>query len=566
MRAVDAFEGIPYAAAPVGEFRFRPPQPFAEPWAPKIRSAKELGHMCPQMSWNLQVKGLHSFAGDEDCLFLNVYRPHGANNQSNIPVIFWIHGGGFIFGDSRRILGGTWDLYNPMNIVKEHGHVFVGINYRLGGFGYWASPELAAEQKSGTTGNYGLLDQRAALQWVQRNILAFGGNPSKVTIQGESAGGLSVFWHLYSPGSKGLFHSAIAESGTLSATKCFIQNKSDAFKFYGDLASMNGCNGTQDQVACLRKLPQQDIILQWGHMVKDYLQRAVGKISADIPEHACALYPMFPFGALVDGSDEGLPDWPHNLKPVNKVPLLAGTNVNEGAMFGWMIPLLWGDTPYSRKDFEFTRLLEWWLPKQADRLQALKFYNNTDLPETIEKIDRVVRDTFFHCPLRDQATSLSSQGIPVHVYVFSFAMHTNVTHMLHDLTDAHGFELPFVFRNWIGKLGNTFLEPAKYRQMSDIMSCTWASFVKCQKPKCSSEPSLKSCDAVLEKVPEWPAFSAPNSRKYISFKADTTIEEIKPSGHYPHDEFAPDEKCDFWKTVDWSWQGIRKKPAVTVVV
>merc|ERR1719235_1457280 len=92
LRAVDAFQGIPYAAPPIGELRFRPPQPFAEPWAPKIRPAKHLGNMCPQFGWRRKDKGLHSFAGDEDCLFLNVHRPHGANNQSKIPVLVWIHG------------------------------------------------------------------------------------------------------------------------------------------------------------------------------------------------------------------------------------------------------------------------------------------------------------------------------------------------------------------------------------------------------------------------------------------------------------------------------------------
>jgi len=200
---VESFQGIPFADPPVGENRFRPPQPFSQPWAPKIRQAKKLGPICAQMD----LAGDH-YSGSEDCLYLNVYRPQGVNNQSQIPVMIYIYGGGFVMGDSRHLASGMIDIYNPTNIVEKHGHVFVSMNYRLGGFGFWALPELAAEQKSGTTGNYGLIDQRAAMQWVQRNIQAFGGDPNKVTIQGESAGAFSVTWHLVSPGSKGLFHGA----------------------------------------------------------------------------------------------------------------------------------------------------------------------------------------------------------------------------------------------------------------------------------------------------------------------------------------------------------------------
>merc|ERR1719197_1833081 len=133
------------------------------------------------------------------------------------------------------------DLYDPTHIVEKHGHVFVGMNYRLASFGFWALPELAKEQKSGTTGNYGLLDQRAAMQWVQRNIESFGGDASKVTIQGESAGGTSVVFHLVSPGSKGLFRGAIAESAT-DHKGCYFQNKTDSFELYSAMSAQLGCN------------------------------------------------------------------------------------------------------------------------------------------------------------------------------------------------------------------------------------------------------------------------------------------------------------------------------------
>ena len=162
----------------MGDLRFRPPQPFSKRWGPGKRSAKEVGDMCLQLQGAMTDLGGH--LGNEDCLYLNVHRPAGVKEGADLPVIFWIHGGGFIFGDAQNVLGGKLKVYDPTNIVERHGHVFVGINYRLAGLGFLALPELAAEHLTGLTGNYGVLDQRAAMQWVQRNIRAFGGDPSKV--------------------------------------------------------------------------------------------------------------------------------------------------------------------------------------------------------------------------------------------------------------------------------------------------------------------------------------------------------------------------------------------------
>merc|ERR1719183_1991325 len=235
---VEAFQGIPYADPPVGENRFRPPQPFSKHWGNFVRPAQKVGPMCLQ----LQTTESSRHIGDEDCLYLNVHRPAKVQETAScgqLPVIVWIHGGAFIFGDAQNLVGGKLKLYDPTNIVERHGHVFVGMNYRMSGLGFLALPELAAEHPQGLVGNYGVLDQRAAMQWVQRNIRNFCGDPSKVTIQGESAGSMSVGFHLVSPASKGLFRGAIEESGSVGR-RWFLANKTDAFKFNRQWAAIKG--------------------------------------------------------------------------------------------------------------------------------------------------------------------------------------------------------------------------------------------------------------------------------------------------------------------------------------
>ena len=197
------FRGIPYAAPPVGELRWKPPRPPVR-WS-GVRQAKELGHNCVQ---HQPYGDIHATAAglSEDCLFLNVWT-NSLDARAKKPVMVWIHGGGFFagFGGEERHNGGR---------LAQKGAVVVTLNYRLGAFGFLVHPALAAESPHHSAGNYGLLDQIAALQWVKRNIARFGGDPSRVTIFGESAGGMSVGSLIASPLAKGLFHHAILESGT----------------------------------------------------------------------------------------------------------------------------------------------------------------------------------------------------------------------------------------------------------------------------------------------------------------------------------------------------------------
>src|ERR1700733_15064420 len=196
--AADEFLGIPYAAPPVGALRWQPPQPAAS-WA-GVRDATKFAAHCPQLA---SPFGLASTS--EDCLFLNVFTPKAGGQH---PVMVWIHGGALVTGES--------DDYSPAGLVAD-GVTVVTINYRLGALGFLAHP--APADANGQSGDYGLMDQQAALRWVQRNIASFGGDPRDVTLFGESAGGLSTLSQVASPAARGLFAKAIAESGSYNLTQ-----------------------------------------------------------------------------------------------------------------------------------------------------------------------------------------------------------------------------------------------------------------------------------------------------------------------------------------------------------
>ena len=247
---MNVFKNIPYAAPPVGDLRWRPPQPAA-PWT-GTRDASQFGDSCPQPYVKNLSTGL-GLPGNEDCLKLNVFTPQKPGKD--LPVMVWIHGGGLLVDGARDA------QFTPINLIKN-GVIVVTFDYRLGALGFFASKELIAEAKAKgePVGNYGTMDQIAVLKWVKRNIAAFGGNPDNVTIFGESAGGRSVTWLMVSEAARGLFHRAIAESAQQSPLRGMTEKRLGMPPETEVSARLMGSLGVKT-LKDLRSLPTQKLIL-----------------------------------------------------------------------------------------------------------------------------------------------------------------------------------------------------------------------------------------------------------------------------------------------------------------
>lgn len=300
------FWGIPYAAPPVGSLRWRPPEP-APHWS-GIREAKRLSHNCMQVHvWD----DIDPFpAGvSEDCLYLNVWTTKVGSSAPRRPVMVWIHGGGFFagFGGEERHNGAR---------LAEKGAVVVTLNYRLGVLGFLAHPALAAESPHGASGNYGLLDQIAALQWVQRNISRFGGDPRRVTIFGESAGGVSVGVLLASPLAKGLFQRGILESGTGLGG---LERRDSAEAAGVRLASLLDVTGSGSEALARLRALSADTLL------------AAMRMSRDSPPGGGPAVP-WRTSAVIDGWVIPMPVDSALARPTaHPVSVIVGSNRDEGA-------------------------------------------------------------------------------------------------------------------------------------------------------------------------------------------------------------------------------------------
>ena len=288
------FKGVPFAKPPVGELRLRAPRP-CEPWS-GVRSAAEFGALAPQNPPGSLFGSAAEGAQSEDCLTLNVWTP---STDGSRPVLVWMHGGGFIFGT------GSSALYDGTRLASRGDVVVVTINYRLGILGYLAHPDL--EDEAGACGNWGLLDQLAALQWVRENIAAFGGDPSNVTAFGESAGSMSVADLLAAPAAKGLIHRAILQSGPP-----FAASMESSVEVTAKVLSHLGV-GDPSKV---RDVSVDALLAAQSALVES---RAGGPLPL-IPAIDGATLPIAPGKALADGAAAG-------------IPVLIGTNRDEFKVF-----------------------------------------------------------------------------------------------------------------------------------------------------------------------------------------------------------------------------------------
>ncbi|EHA49189.1 lipase 4 [Pyricularia oryzae 70-15] len=323
---VESFKGIPFAEPPLGDLRMRPPVRLEKPLG-KFDASMRISPQCPQMFFssstgrmltqvigNLLNKGLFQKILDstEDCLNINVQRPKGVKAGDKLPVLFWIFGGGFELG-SNAMYSGTPILTRAME--QGQPFIFVGVNYRVGGFGFMPGEEIQAEG----SGNAGLLDQRMGMEWVADNIEAFGGDPDKVTIWGESAGAISVFdqMALYDGNAtykgKPLFRAAIMNSGSIIPADPVDCPKGR--EVYNQVVKAGGCSGRSDTLKCLRELPYEKFLkaanappglLSYNSVALSYLPRPDGKVLRASPDVLLLGQRYYPVPMIIgDQEDEG---------------------------------------------------------------------------------------------------------------------------------------------------------------------------------------------------------------------------------------------------------------------
>lgn len=398
------FRGIPYAAPPVGELRFAPPQPPAV--RSKIFEATRFGPDCAQAGGVMGAASLN-----EDCLYLNIYAPASGDNH---PVMVWIHGGAFIGGS-----GGT--NYDPTRLVAE-GVVLVTINYRLGAFGFLAHPALTAEQ-GGVSGAYGLLDQKAALEWVQANIANFGGDPNNVTIFGESAGGHSVLALVASPITGGLFHKAIVQSGSLLPEQ---QSLEEAERL--GQAVFAECENT----ACLRSLSVEKVLeLQAG------LSNGIGLVV----NYGSALQPQHSIKSALEAGE------------FQRVPILAGTNADEYTLFLGIQALDPTKSPPAPEFYKpaIASLIGQPVDSLAVSIVAEAYPLSSYNDNVWQALGAIGTDAAFACNALTQAQTLARHNVPVYAYEFAdrnapvTLLPTRPDPAKIELGASHAFELPYIF-------------------------------------------------------------------------------------------------------------------------
>ncbi len=447
---VRQFQAIPYAAAPLGDLRFRSPQPVKHWTIPRDATAK--APMCMQ---TLPVVNLT--VGQEDCLYLNVVAP--AKPAATLaPVMVWIHGGGFTVGSVNDD--------SPVHLVERSGVVVVSINYRLGPFGFLAHPALEKEDPTHSTGAMGFLDQVAALEWVQRSAAAFGGDPANVTLFGESAGGMSICGHLYSPRSTALFERAVMQSGPCEQAGI---PKARAVAQGNDLATALHCDTGADVLACMRALPAATV---FGAMPGDptFLFR---KAAFWLPTADDVVLPSDPAAARAAGR-------------FNHVPILAGVNHDEGRLFFGMAAYSVNAAVPPIAAAEYPRRIAAYFGDALGPKVVAK-YPLASYPDPGAAFGQAVGDAILACPAVDGALAFSGTE-PVHLYQYEHTPNRFVLPITGiDLGAFHTAELPYVFGVPVASSGEITFS-ADERALSDVMIDAWTRFARTGDPSGASLP------------------------------------------------------------------------------
>ncbi|HEU5374908.1 MAG TPA: carboxylesterase family protein [Ktedonobacteraceae bacterium] len=490
--AFRAFLGIPYAAPPVGNLRWKPPQMHA-PWSTPL-NATRAGSPCAQ-----GASPFGQASTNEDCLFLNVYTPNPVT--TNAPVMVWIHGGAFVTGEGSD--------YDPSTTLVARGTVVVTINYRLGAFGFLALPSLSAEDTNGSSGNYGLQDQQFALQWVHSNILAFGGNPNNVTIFGESAGGFSVCANIASPDAHGLFQRAITESGPCTfplPTLASVESTDTT------LATKLGCaqQVATQQTACLRALTTQQILAAQSTGLN--VGSSSGSILLFSPNVDGSVLPQSLTNALLSGR-------------FNHVPVLEGTNQTEGRLFIAVGFDLTASGPLTAA--QYPAAVQALVGTQAAP-QVLEEYPLSKFSSPDVALSAIFGDAGFSCPALS-ADQLFVTSVPTFAYEFN---DTNAPMIFLPPVSfpygaTHTDELQYLFQ--IDALASRL--NTNQQQLSQQMINYWVQFAKNGDPNSSQTTNWAAYNAFVQNfqslVPPAPALELGFAQEHhCVFWAQVVIEGI----------------------------------------
>ena len=471
----DAFLGIPYAAPPVGDKRWRPPQP-AESWN-DVRAAKAFGAYCAAAK---STNGPRSEA--EDCLFINVWRPSDVSADAKLPVYVFIHGGGFINGSSNQA--------DITEIVEKTGVVGVSFNYRLGALGFFSHPDVTKD-----SGDFGFMDQQAALRWVRDNIALFGGDPTRVTLGGKSAGGYSVCAHLAAPGSAGLFAQAMMQSGS-----CVSIPLAQAQKNAAEIADAVGCKGP-DAAECLRSVPVGKLI--------DVPYPPYGVVA--LPTDGTGLLPVAPRKSVADGS-------------FSRVAIVIGSNRDEGRTFqqdsiGW-------------REAEYAKWLGERFGDKADKIRAeYPWPKDADEYTGAYLAGAVITDSGQDAGIGGCANLKLTQDLakyaPVYAYEFGHRAGPGLTreHGAYEWGAGHAAELAYLFPSFNNGEPITPLFNAGERILAESMKGDWGAFVR------QGGPSDKT-DAA------WPIFNAAGQIM--------SLQENDRSFVLSTEQFKHEHDCKFW--------------------
>jgi len=488
--AACGYKGIPYASPPVGNLRFRPPAPplthegvfTADKFTPWCVQPFELG-ILSRNDPEIKIS--------EDCLYLNIWRPLEKKSKG-FPIMFFIHGGGYLAGS------GATGMYHGERLSAKEQVVVVTINYRLGVLGFLSHPALSGEDPHYSSGNYGLLDQIAALEWVRDNIAAFGGDPNNVTIFGESAGSWSVCSLLASPLAKGLFHKAVIQSGGCDTTKPPDEGYADGEAF----ARALGCSGS-DVLSCLRGKPFEEILSvqtagpgqKGGVFDLKSMMRCVW-----VPKEDGWVLKETPIQALRSGR-------------FTQVPLMVGSNRDEMKIYSIHWPLL----RLAPKPLVSWTIKNTFGEKARKDIEHLYPYHNYRFPA--DAATDAIGDATLACKCYEAAEA-AAPFQPTYYYRFDYDLHLAP----HRFGAGHALELPFIF--------NTFDQPdfniyftryyvKKAKGLSEAMMSYWANFAKTGDPNGSG-------------LMNWPLYDR-DQRMRMYFDLTQKVEKTDNV-----------EKCGFW--------------------